>query len=192
MDADFLLIRKMKQGNDDAFDQFIRKYYEEILKYCNYHCHDAEYAKDITQETFIRFFINLSEYHYKGKTKNYLYTIAGNLCKNFYKKKKEALLEDNLFETTYVQDTRQLDIVLDHIIIEDAIKKLPKELREVVILYYFQELKLKEIANMLCIGLPLAKYRLGQARKRLKQILGTEELYGAWRNNEKIQPGYKN
>jgi len=31
MDADFLLIRKMKQGNDDAFDQFIRKYYEEIL-----------------------------------------------------------------------------------------------------------------------------------------------------------------
>ena len=90
MDADFLLIRKMKQGNDDAFDQFIRKYYEEILKYCNYHCHDAEYAKDITQETFIRFFINLSEYHYKGKTKNYLYTIAGNLCKNFYKKKKEA------------------------------------------------------------------------------------------------------
>lgn len=139
MDADFLLIRKMKQGNDDAFDQFVRKYYEEILKYCNYHCHDAEYAKDITQETFIRFFINLSEYHYRGKTKNYLYTIAGNLCKNFYKKKKEAILEDNLFETTYVQDTRQLDIVLDHIIIEDAIKKLPKELREVVILYYFQE-----------------------------------------------------
>ena len=70
MDADFLLIIKMKQGNDDAFDQFIRKYYEEILKYCNYHCHDAEYAKDITQETFIRFFINLSEYHYKGKTGN--------------------------------------------------------------------------------------------------------------------------
>ncbi len=155
MDADFLLIRKMKQGNDDAFDQFIRKYYEEILKYCNYHCHDAEYAKDITQETFIRF------------------------CKNFYKKKKEALLEDNIFETTYIQDTKQLDMVLDHIIIEAAIKKLPKELREVVILYYFQELKLKEIANMLCIGLPLVKYRLGQARKRLKQILGTEELYGA-------------
>ena len=70
-------------------------------------------------------------------------------------------------------------MVLDHIIIEAAIKKLPKELREVVILYYFQELKLKEIANMLCIGLPLVKYRLGQARKRLKQILGTEELYGA-------------
>jgi len=179
MDADFLLIIKMKQGNDDAFDQFIRKYYEEILKYCNYHCHDAEYAKDITQETFIRFFINLSEYHYKGKTKNYLYTIAGNLCKNFYKKKKEALLEDNIFETTYIQDTKQLDMVLDHIIIEAAIKKLPKELREVVILYYFQELKLKEIANMLCIGLPLVKYRLGQARKLLKQILGTEELYGA-------------
>lgn len=177
MDADFLLIRKMKQGNDDAFDQFVRRYYEEILKYCNYHCSDTEYAKDLTQETFIRFFINLSDYHYKGKTKNYLYTIAGNLCKNFYKKKKDTPLEDVELETAYIPDTKQLDMVLDHIIIEAAVKKLPKELREVVILYYFQELKLTEIANVLCIGLPLAKYRLGQARKRLKQILETEGLY---------------
>ena len=38
MDVDFLLIRKMKQGDDDAFDTFVRKYYNDILKYCVYHC----------------------------------------------------------------------------------------------------------------------------------------------------------
>ncbi len=174
MDADFLLIRKMKQGNDSAFDQFVHKYYGEILKYCNYHCHDTEYAKDLTQETFLRFFINLSEYHYKGKTKNYLYTIAGNLCKNFYKKKKDMPMEDTELENASFTDKNQLDTVLEHVMLEAAIQKLPKELEEVVILYYFQELKLTEIANILCIGLPLTKYRLGQARKRLKQILGME------------------
>ena len=37
MITDFLLIQKMKQGNEQAFDTFVRKYYNEILKYCSYH-----------------------------------------------------------------------------------------------------------------------------------------------------------
>ena len=40
VDIDFLLIRKMKQGDDDAFDTFVRKYYDDILRYCGYHCSD--------------------------------------------------------------------------------------------------------------------------------------------------------
>ena len=74
---DFLLIRKMKQGDDNAFDLFVHKYYQEILSYCYHHCFDQTYAEDFTQETFIRFFSKLPDYHYKGKTLNYLYTIAG-------------------------------------------------------------------------------------------------------------------
>ena len=91
---DFLLIRKMKQGDDNAFDLFVHKYYQEILSYCYHHCFDQTYAEDFTQETFIRFFSKLPDYHYKGKTLNYLYTIAGNLCKDYLKKTKETLLEE--------------------------------------------------------------------------------------------------
>lgn len=91
---DFLLIRKMKQGDDNAFDLFVHKYYQEILSYCYHHCFDQTYAEDFTQETFIRFFSKLPDYHYKGKTLNYLYTIAGNLCKDYLKKTKEMLLEE--------------------------------------------------------------------------------------------------
>ena len=94
VDIDFLLIRNMKKGDEKAFDEFVRKYYGDILKYCGYHCFDLEYAEDLAQETFVHFFAKLSEYRSIGKTKNYLYTIAGNLCKNYYKKKKETLLED--------------------------------------------------------------------------------------------------
>lgn len=57
--SDFLLIRKMKQGDDTAFDLFVHKYYQEILNYCHYHCFDKAYAQDLTQETFVRFFCKI-------------------------------------------------------------------------------------------------------------------------------------
>ena len=94
MNSDFVLIMKMKRGDEAALERFVRKYYQIILNYCNYHCFDGSYAEDLTQETFARFFEKLSDYRCMGKTLNYLYTIAGNLCRDYYKKKKESLLED--------------------------------------------------------------------------------------------------
>ena len=56
MITDFLLIQKMKQGDDEAFDLFVRKYYDDILKYCAYHCYNSGYAEELVQETFVSFF----------------------------------------------------------------------------------------------------------------------------------------
>ena len=173
MDIDFLLIQKMKHGDENAFDVFVHKHYEEILKFCTYHCADMSYAEDLTQETFVRFFAKLSDYHHMGKTQNYLYTIAGNLCRDYYKKSKESLSEEPSME---VQDSLQpeADKILNKVSVETALNSLPDELREVIVLYYFQELKLTEISEVLQIGLPLVKYRMKQARMRLKQLLKEE------------------
>ena len=94
MDADFLLIKRMKQGDEDAFDVFIRRYYGDILRYCAYRCADTGCAEDLTQETFVRFFEKLSDYRHMGKAKNYLYTIAGNLCRNEYKRQTGVPMEE--------------------------------------------------------------------------------------------------
>ena len=177
MDVDFLLLMEMKQGEEDAFDQFIRKYYEEILKYCTYHCFDSEYARDLTQETFLRFFANLSAYQYCGKTKNYLYTIAGNLCKNYYKKKKEDVMDKEGLQAKAGAAADPFAGVLDQMEMQAALAGLSEEFREVLILYYFQELKLKEIAGVLGIGLPLVKYRMRQAKQQLKEFF---ERRGTW------------
>lgn len=174
MDADFVLIRKMKQGDEAAFDVFVRKYYGEIFTYCSYHCPDRTYAEDITQETFVRFFTKLSAYHYRGKTKNYLYTIAGNLCKDYLKKVKELSVEDVELDEKNRQQESSMEDVINKLTIEWALKQLPDDWREVVILYYFQELKLAEIAKTLQIGLPLVKYRLRKARNQLEELLRNE------------------
>ena len=174
MDIDFLLIQKMKHGDENAFDVFVHKHYEEILKYCSYNCDNISYAEDLTQETFVRFFAKLSDYRYMGKTRNYLYTIAGNLCRDYYKKAKESLLEEPPMEMQDSLGQSEADKILDRITIEAALNSLPGELREVIVLYYFQELKLTEISEALQIGLPLVKYRMKQAKMRLEQLLKEE------------------
>ena len=68
-----------------------------------------------------------------------------------------------------------IDKVESKIDIEEAIRKLPDELREVIILYYFQELKLKEVAEIVNIGLPLVKYRIKKAKELLRIYLGEED-----------------
>ncbi|MCI8293426.1 MAG: RNA polymerase sigma factor [Hespellia sp.] len=171
MDSDFLLIRRMKQGEESAFDVFVHKYYKEILSYCGYRCPDRGYAEDIAQETFLRFFAKLSAYRYKGKTKNYLYTIAGNLCKDYLKKIKESPTEETKLSKIIGFEERQTERALDKLAVGQALKQLSDEFREVIILYYFQELRLREIADILEISLPLVKYRLKQARMQLLKLL---------------------
>ncbi len=171
MDADFLLIRQMKQGDEASFDVFVRKYYKDILNYCTYHYPDREYARDITQEVFVRFFSGLSGYHYRGKTKNYLYTIARNLCRDYLKKMRETPVEEWDACGGEGRKENTMEGVLDKLTVEQALKGLSEELREVIILYYFQELKLTEIGDILHIGLPLVKYRLRQAKMQLKNCI---------------------
>lgn len=64
-----------------------------------------------------------------------------------------------------------MDEILDRIAIRAALNRLPDELREIVVLYYFQNLKLAEISDVLQIGLPLVKYRMKQAKLKLENLL---------------------
>ena len=59
---DVILILQMKQGGEQAFHKFVRKYYGDILSYCKYHCLDQTEAEDLTQETFLRFMNNIQSY----------------------------------------------------------------------------------------------------------------------------------
>ena len=183
VDADFLLIRKMKQGDDQAFDTFVRRYYGDILRYCGYRCPDIKDAEDLTQETFVRFFTKLSDYRHIGKAKNYLYTIAGNLCRNFSRQAKtvssdDEQLEERLSESEQAhagpKDAVEKKIT-DRVALEWALNQLQPEFRQVIDRYYFQEMKMTEIAEDLRISLSLVKYRLKQAKKRLRELLRDPE-----------------
>lgn len=170
MDADFLLIHKMKNGDETAMEMFVTKYYPAIWNYCRSHTYTDSDAEDLAQATFERFFRTFTSYRHCGKLANYLYVIAGNLCRDNYKKKQDIPMEElpDKGENTIEKIESKIDM-------EEAIKKLPDELQEVIILHYFQELKLKEVAEIVGIGLPLVKYRIKRAKELLNLLLGEEE-----------------
>ena len=166
MTSDFLLLQKIRNGNNHAGNQFVEKYYSFIYQYCFLHIHNQECAEDMVQETFVRFFGALMSGAEIGKAKSYLYSIAGNIIKNYYKKKKERLLDqlpdiekDNLTE---------IEIRLD---VERALDLLPEEIKETAILFFFQGLKQKEISDLLHIKLSLVKYRVSKAKELLSKQL---------------------
>jgi len=166
MHPDFLIIQKIKSGKSEASEQLVIKYYSSIYQYCFLNIHDRDLAEDMTQETFVRFFESLKTYTDYGKTKNYLYCIAGNIIKNYYKKKKEVLMGEipEIPENSMGDIETKLDI-------EQAIDNLPDELKEVTILFFFQDLKQSHIADLLNIKLSLVKYRISKAKKILSVCL---------------------
>ncbi|MBX4263742.1 RNA polymerase sigma factor [Clostridium estertheticum] len=176
MNKDFFLIRRMKRGDESAVNDFVKQYNNEIYKYCYYRLSDKWQAEDVTQDTFISFFKHFNSYIHKGKAKNYLYIIAGNLCKNEYKKHKEISachVEDKIMNLKEVQEEIVLKVSL-----EQEISRLPKEFKEVILLYYFQNLKIREIAEILNINVSLVKYRLSESKKLLQKSIDKEDFYG--------------
>lgn len=163
LDLDYLLVQRMRMGDEKALDTFVNKYYPAILKYCRLHIDDYGYAEDMAQETFTRFFRTLKQYRHYGKTVNYLYVIAANACRDYYRQNRELPLE------AVPEDSKQrAESPETQTEVRMALESLPEEIREVAVLYFVQERKQKDIARVLGIGLPLVKYRIGRARELLR------------------------
>ena len=158
----------MGQGDEGAIEEFVKKYYPMLLRYCRLHLPETGEAEDAVQEVFARFFATLPDY---GKAANYLYVIAGNLCRDLYRKTRPIPMDqlpEEPWEMTPALD-RRMDVRL-------ALSRLSPELRETAVLYFCQELPQRQIAAILGIGLPLVKYRVRRARELLSLQLGKEEL----------------
>ncbi|EET62542.1 Sigma-70 region 2 [Marvinbryantia formatexigens DSM 14469] len=189
MDSDERLLWHMRKGDDAAIELFVRKYYPPVFQYCRRRAKDIYMAEDLTQETFERFFRNFSEYEHRGKTINYLYTIAGNLCRDFYKAGSgiELPAEDvNMLLAEISARQREDDGKLfynpisslaEQMDLENAISRLPEVYRESIVLYFFCGMKQKEIAEALNVKLRVVKYRIRKGRELLKKMLEEERLY---------------
>lgn len=110
------------------FDREIMQYYDEIYRFCYHHVGSRQTAEDLCQDTFIRFLESASSPTFRFQAKSYLYTIARNLCIDYYRKAK-LVYTNELPEAT----DRESDEELATVETLEMLSHLEEELREVII-----------------------------------------------------------
>ena len=154
--------------NEEKVEDLIRRYYPDIYKYCFFHLGNRETAEDITQEVFLKFSKSLDNYHEYGKLKNYLYVVAKNTIKDFFRKRYETI--DEL--ETEISCDGGLDNVPLQMDIWREIQRLDPLDKEFIILRYYQDLKVKDIAQIVNMPPSTVGYKIKKIEKLLKIRLG--------------------
>jgi len=172
------LVKLVQAGEREVFGVLVRRYEQKIFRYGRRFVYEAENIKDLTQEIFIKAYVNINSFDASRRFSPWIYRIAHNEFVNALKKKSW----EQVFSFI------DLDVVLPHLPakreLEDAetrraIKKdLEKALalmepkyRELLILYYYEDLDYKTIAESLQIPVSTVGVRLRRAKARLKKIL---------------------
>ncbi len=158
---------------ETAFIESFDAYGDAIFRFCLVKVSNVELAEDMTQETFTRYWQSLREGKEMTNTRSYLYTIANNLAKDWYKKKKSDSLDAKMesgFEPRDLQlSSPELNASYQEVL--DSLEELEVEDREVLMLRHIDGLEPKDIAAILG-GTPNAiSVRLNRAMERLKKHL---------------------
>ena len=147
----------------------IEQQYDKLLRYCYMKLRDRTLAEDVTQETFIRFFES-KDYHSIGKEMAYLYTIARNLCIDYFRKQKEELIEDLPAKIQEMPDSSdKVESIVDQLSIEQALDHLTDDEREAVVLRYSGELSVEDIAKSMDISRFAVRRRISSALEKLRK-----------------------
>ena len=164
--SDDALVEQIRLGDEKAAEELIRRYYTSVLRYCKRQCFNLEKAEDLTQETFLKLFKNLSGYKEKGKFKAYLYTIANHLCIDESRKMKECSLENEGEIKDECDGLRRIEYKSE---VGYLLNVLSPEQREAVILRFGEELSFWEIAKVMGCNMRTAQSRVRNALKIMRK-----------------------
>lgn len=160
------LFRRLREGDEAALEELVVGAYPAILRYCMWHTPDRQTAEDAAQETFLKAVRHIDAYAHRGKFRAYLYKIAANTCTDLRRRNRstEPLEPEEYMEPGFERVESELNLT-------QLISALPEKQREVVVLRYVHELKLREIAEVLGEPLRTVQSRLRAALKALEKTL---------------------
>jgi RNA polymerase sigma factor (sigma-70 family) len=172
-----------REEKDFILEKMMIDYGNELVRLAFSYVKDAEIAKDMVQNTFIKCYKNLESFRFDAQIKTWLYRITINECKDYLKSWNYKMVQVKSFinETTKSILPSTEKTVIDkynHEEIKDTILSLPKVYREVVYLYYYDSLTTEEIANVLDVSVNTVKTRLRRAKQRLESMIKEAELNG--------------
>lgn len=183
------LAEKAKQGSKTAFEKLYKEFYQKLYYFVKQNVSAPDAAEDITAETFCSAMEHISELHSNESFVGWLYCIAYHKCADYNKKtatdrrcidgaaELAALSEPVFLPDDYAVNTQtkqQLQAVID---------SLPPDMRAVIILYYYDDLSLAEVAKVIGTNKNNAAQKLHTARKKLRskieKLIGKGSLFSA-------------
>ena len=177
------LMEQFQAGTVEAFNILVERYSERLMRYLYGFLGDVKRCEDLLQETFLRVYRNRHSYQRIAKFSTWLYTIAGNLARSEYRKRKrrrmysiQSVNRDNeeyeieIPDESFSPDRYAESTIQDHYI-QEALKQIPTAFREVVVLRDVQQLAYEEIAEITGLPMGTVKSRINRGRTKLQTLL---------------------
>lgn len=181
---DRALVASILRGDRDRFTELVRRYEKRVVNYVYRITHRYEEAHDLTQEIFVKVYVALDRYDPKYQFSTWLFRISQNSAIDALRKKsvtevpltRPATENSNQKEREFadggVSPYRALKNKQLRAAIDQAVRELPPDYRELIQLRHFAELSYEEIATMKKLPLGTVKNKLFRARNLLKDALG--------------------
>ncbi|RDI36885.1 RNA polymerase sigma-70 factor (ECF subfamily) [Falsibacillus pallidus] len=166
----------MIQDKEKLLAQLMDAYGQSLLQLAYSYVGSKEIAEDLTQEIFVKCYQRMDQYQQKSSLKSWLWRIAINHCKDYLRswhhknivvseeQAKQSSSGEKDIEDQIVQSFEDEQLV-------NAVLQLPDTYREVIYLYYFEELTIKEISHVTGVNQNTIKTRLKRAKELLKECL---------------------
>lgn len=155
-----------------SIEEMMERYGDDILRLCLLYLGDRQLAEDAFQETFIKAWRGRETFRGESGEKTWLSHIAVNTCRDmlrsgWFRQMRRSVPVDAAFGVAAPQAAESAPV-------RDAVLALPGKYREVIVLYYDQGMKQREIAQMLHLPVNSVSTRLRRARALLQKALGEE------------------
>lgn len=159
--------------NLTAYREIVKRYEGLIFNTCRRVIGSAEDAEEITQDTLLQIFHKIHQFQGRSSFKTWLYKVVHNYCRNRISKLARKREGQNSYEEHAAndEDDREADnrrAALSQAV-EEALSKLKKSEREVIVLKFMSGLTLQETADVLGVKLSAAKMRLYRALESFKE-----------------------
>ena len=172
MKKDRELIQEFQNGDEEAFNELVRRYLDLVHGFFQKITDDEMEAEDLAQNVFIKLFKSLKKFRFESEFNTYLYRVNANTANTYFKRNKwrNILHLDQTDEPSYVDNQQDREWKKEEL--WNAISKLPKKQRLVVMMRISEMLPFKDIGNILHMSESTAKVNFHHGVKRIKVLLG--------------------
>ncbi len=175
------LARNMIKGDMDAFDRLMELYQPKALRVAYLISGSYADSEDIVQETFVACYLNRQGIQNPEAFKGWFYkTLSRNAWRVCRKQRKEQPTEEVYPEEVAAPGEMLKELVMkeEETLLYEAIRELPVKHRMVIVLYYYNEMSIKEIAKAVGCLEGTVKSRLHHGKQKLREILEQQESKG--------------